>query len=1117
MEKTRPPSDPPSDSSIAGLTRRDVLRGLGGLMIAGPTVLMDSPAGAASGHTLIPAVPNVAQAVAGVQAYAQKSVHAGNSIDFRVSSTVPYQLSVVRLGWDTDGPSKDWTVHSFPQAPALQRSIRPGSYVHVERALPSAIPVSQLTLECWVRSFRLAWQGLITQYDNPSQAGFGLFIAGDGHPAFYFGNGGAFDANFLRYGPSPLPISPVRDWVHLCVVFDAGVARLYVDGVIATTAFGLPATVTPGGAPLRLGAYGFNAATSNFLDGDLAMPAIYDRALAPSEVAQRAATGSAPAVNSIGCWPLDEEGGYAVRDVSVEQRGGVIVNRGTWMVGGPGFDAAAVPRFGPYDPDTDPTRGHALRLSGSDLFDCAWPISHAYTLPADLLPGVYVGRILHSGGVRYDVTFVVKKAANRPAAPILVLCATNTWHAYSAPFGLFSFYQNHAGGQPGYYVGIDMPWPEADPYSQYIPAYNYSHLLRAERFAHVWLEENGYDYDVVSDRDLHDDPGLLSDYSAVFILGHSEYWSREAYTGVRDYLASGGKIFMGSGNTMFGRVSFDDDVIECRKLPENVGGRPNALYGELYHEHDHERGGLMREAGLPAWQVIGLECVGYGGPHVPYTVTNPTHDFFQSPESIPVSVGTTIGGPVGVGHEWDARVQSIPGPYNPSLPPDYDPIVLAAGRGSQSRLDYQANWVPGTNEVLSEIIDWQWDGGGRILSAGSIAAGVALHDDGKMASLLRNALHHFGVIHRVDAMAIGLDGSFQHKWFDGASWGPSFGSWEDMGPGFADHPPIGVMWAPGRISVMAISATGSFQYRHWNGSAWSHWIDFGSGFTGRPAAVGWGRNRLQLFARGTNGDLYEDAWDGATWSGWTSLGGGAASDPSALAWEGNRLAVAVLGALGQVLYKWTSGGVWSPTPTTWQDMGGTFARPPTLFGWSGKFINLFAVDASGVVYNKHWNGTTWSPSLTGWQSLGGSLASRVVVGSRGEDDFTLFGVGTDGRLKAKWWDGTAWGPSLTGWQDLGGELVGEPTVASYRGQTLSVMAVGTDNRAKHLLWNGSTWSAWQDMGGALRASPTLLPWIGPPGSTTVPLDFAATTTALGLGFAGLLIARQHAIRRRPAD
>ena len=146
---------------------------------------------------------------------------------------------------------------------------------------------------------------------------------------------------------------------------------------------------------------------------------------------------------------------------------------------------------------------------------------------------------------------------------------------------------------------------------------------------------NGYDYDVIGDRDLHSNPSILSNYRTVFIVGHSEYWSREGWSAIRSYLASGGNVIVASGNTMFWRVSFDDSVIECRKKGQADGGeRPNAQWGELYHEHDHQRGGLMREAGCPAWQAIGLESVGYDGTHVPYKVTEPTHPFFQRPEAI---------------------------------------------------------------------------------------------------------------------------------------------------------------------------------------------------------------------------------------------------------------------------------------------------------------------------------------------------------------------------------------------------------------------------------------------------------------------------------------------------
>jgi hypothetical protein len=1062
----------------------------------------------------IAAVANQAIVISSVEAYAQKSIAAGETIDFRVSSPVDYQLSIVRLGWDTDTSVRDWTLYTFPQASASQCSISPGSYVHVETALNPTAMFTELTLECWVRPFRTTspsyWQGLISQHSYSGQCGFGLFLNDTNVPYYYFGNGGSFVPAWLRRAPSPLS---AMQWHHVAAVLNAGSARLYVDGVQVDSARGVPAAVTPGPAPLRLGAYGDDSwGTSYFLDGDLAMPVIYRRALSGSEIAARAGVKppQVPVDSAvIGCWPLDEERGALVADVSGCGRTGTIVNRGTWMIGGPGFDADGVPRFGTYNPDTDATRGHGLRLSSSDLYDCAWPISKdtngddlSYTLPSDCLPGVYVGRIIYADPndqttKRYDVTFVVRRATSRPYAPVLVLCSTNTWKAYNNAFQLHSFYDNHASGQPTYYQGFEMPWtfstsaiPDtggtaggADPYLLFPNSNpNYSHLVRTERFLHVWLEQNGYDYDVISDRDLHSLPSILSNYRTLFIAGHSEYWTMESWSAVQSYLASGGNVIVASGNTMFWRVSYDNSVIECRKLPESVGGRPNAKYGELYHEHDHQRGGLMREAGYPGWQLTGLECDGYDYTSFPYVVTNRMHVLFHTPEAIAVQNGNQLGGPYGVGHEYDVtlntlRTASFSGSTPPPMsPPDYTPSVLAQARSSIS-FDYAGVFNPNvtTLRVASEIAEWVWSSGGRVFSAGSIAASQALHADGKMAALFRNALHHNGVVFRLNVLAIGQDGHFDLRDFDGSAWSAG---WDDHGAGFTDNPPTGVQWAPNSLAAMAITSAGSFYYKYNVGAGWSPWNDYGGTFQGRPAAVGWGRNRLDLFARGLDNRLWWKAWDGSTFTDWVDLGGPIGSDPAAISWEGRRLSVAVRGTGPNILYRNNINGTWSPG---WTDMGGTgapftadFAYAPTMVVFGGNRLALFAVDTAGRAWVKHWDGTSWYPSLTGWIDLGwGGLAGRVHAASWGPDSYTVFGVGRDGRLKAKGWNGS----SQTTWIDLGGSLVGEPAVASYRGSHLSVFGVAPDGRVQHLLWNGSTWSEWQDFGGTMRHSPAVFRWV----------------------------------------
>ena len=215
--------------------------------------------------------------------------------------------------------------------------------------------------------------------------------------------------------------------------------------------------------------------------------------------------------------------------------------------------------------------------------------------------GLYVGRFHYEVDGRprhYDVTFIVRKAADRPPARILVLCSTNTWQAYGGtPFaknvsgpanwgtgGLensvpeapaYCCYRDHHAGQPTYQLGMRVPWPVAGPEVLYSPpGVGYSHLMRGERFTHLWLDEQGYEYDVISDHDLHRDPDQLAGYRVLLINGHSEYWSIPAYEGVDRFLRRGGRAVVLSGNTMFWRVSFDDDgsVMECRKFDPSIGG-----------------------------------------------------------------------------------------------------------------------------------------------------------------------------------------------------------------------------------------------------------------------------------------------------------------------------------------------------------------------------------------------------------------------------------------------------------------------------------------------------------------------------------------------------------------
>ena len=108
----------------------------------------------------------------GLHAYAQKSIAAGEEIAFRVSSTAPYELSLVQLGPDPENRDDDPVLERVQVGHPQAQPIHPGSYVHVATGLPDETPLTGFTLEAWIRPFSLqGWQGLITQYDFPDSNG----------------------------------------------------------------------------------------------------------------------------------------------------------------------------------------------------------------------------------------------------------------------------------------------------------------------------------------------------------------------------------------------------------------------------------------------------------------------------------------------------------------------------------------------------------------------------------------------------------------------------------------------------------------------------------------------------------------------------------------------------------------------------------------------------------------------------------------------------------------------------------------------------------------------------------------------------------------------------------
>lgn len=745
--------------------------------------------------------PHKALHLPGLHGYADtKTVAAGEVIRFHVSSDVPFGFAVCRLGSDVEGRSDDVALEPFAPCAARVQPIHPGSYVHIDKGLPVGLPLRGLSFECWIKPWTVdVRQAIFSQCEDPTQ-GFGLFIEPGGALSFHLGGNTA---------PSCGQLAP-RRWQHLAATWDGAVAAVHIDGSCVHEWLA-PAPVTPASAVLRLAAAATDGKADLFLEADMIMPALYDSALSASQIAARLnhrglqlATGR----SVLACWPMREERGSCVSDASGHQRTGRIVNHATWMIVGPSFEPGKVGAYeeaeSAYDPLSDPTRGHGLRFASDDLYDCRWDAVHEFRIPDDARSGVYVGRArfeLEGRQADYDITFIVRKAAHVAPAPILVLCAVNSWLAYgTTPFaknvvddpvwprrseGLpnshpeapaFSSYVYHRYGQPCYQVGLRMPWPNASPNALYDPAGSgFSQWTRLERHLHVWLEAKGYDYDVVSDIDLHRDPSLLSRYKTVFVNGHSEYWSLPGVEALDDFLKRGGSAVVLSGNTMYLRVSYDEDftVMEQRKVngPSHDNtkppvGPPAGPFGEQYHSQDWARGGRLRSSGRPAADIIGLETAGWaferGDDFGVYHVDQPAHALFNEPHPLGLAKGETFGHapggglPRAIGHEWDLTISTLSKVTKDpagggSLPPIPQGIeVIAKGIRKKpgkldAYLDYFSQPTQSLDGLSAEMIYWERPQGGSVFHAGAVGAAWVIGCDPNFGKLLQNVLHRFGV------------------------------------------------------------------------------------------------------------------------------------------------------------------------------------------------------------------------------------------------------------------------------------------------------------------------------------------------------------------------------------
>jgi N,N-dimethylformamidase len=281
-----------------------------------------------------------------------------------------------------------------------------------------------------------------------------------------------------------------------------------------------------------------------------------------------------------------------------------------------------------------PEQYDALAFHDDDFEDAGWaPVAQVH-LPVNLRSGVYSLVVTNASGPRH-VPFFVVPGPGRRRAKVAVLFSTFTYLAYAnehvreevqefahvrtspspqdlemaahREFGL-SLYDHHGDGTGVCYSSMRRPVVNFDPTYRFWLFDGPVHLGE-DIYLLDWLERLGYDYDVLTDHQVHaEGAAALAGYRVVITGSHPEYASKAMLDALEGHVQGGGRLMYLGGNGHYWVTAVDPGrphMIEIRRA--NSGGRTwESAPGEAYLSSTGEPGGLWRHRGRPPNRLLGV-------------------------------------------------------------------------------------------------------------------------------------------------------------------------------------------------------------------------------------------------------------------------------------------------------------------------------------------------------------------------------------------------------------------------------------------------------------------------------------------------------------------------------
>ncbi len=741
---------------------------------------------------------------------------AGEPVDFMISAegTAEASIDIVRIvhgDYNPDGPGfiEEVIDTDLPSTLAVRRQYtQNGSYARVTDDKQLLANEGSFTVHAFIWPSRPGGtrQTIMGNWSVNDSKGYALGINPEGKLEFWVGDGEMVDQV-----TSDAPLIP-KVWLLVAASFNhqTGEARLRqisvqnswnsAIGPVAPIDHNSHVVETLRCAP-RFADKDFLIAGSNernpergdyvsmLYNGKLDRMGVVGRALSAQEIADLAvavnsattATPVAAPSNSIAYW--DTTAGFT--DTGIGNR---IIDTGPHGLHAEGVNRPVRAMTGCNWRGRDdsfrlnPAQYGGISFHEDSLTDCGWTPLLSWTPSPSLKSGVYALRV--TAGAKTDRIPVIVRPQT-PRAKIAVQMSTFTYLAYAnehlsfdaqiaqaivahtpvisaddieynklQEFGL-STYDHHSDGagvcysswkrpiiniRPGYRMaGMTFPW-----------------ALPADLSLLWWLEHAGFDYDLITDHDVHaEGAAALSPYKTVLNVTHPEYYSEQMLDATEQYLTTGGRMMYLGGNGYYwvtSTVADDPACIEVRKL--DVGSRAwQAEPGEGYLASTGERSGLWRSRGRAPQKLVGLGFTAEG--------MDRSEPFERMPDSFHKRVawifegigdeeligdfGLALGGAAGV--ELDR--------YDLALGTPPHTLLLAASCGHTDNYPLVSEEIsyafPGRGgsqdpQVRGDMIYFNTQANGAVFAAGSIAWSQALPckgGDNNVATIMRNLLNAF--------------------------------------------------------------------------------------------------------------------------------------------------------------------------------------------------------------------------------------------------------------------------------------------------------------------------------------------------------------------------------------